>query len=180
MGGWTVVEPQSYVRKAVIIGAPHTSNWDGYWALVYMVATGLRVKFFIKKSLFWFPLNVLLHGLGGIPLDRGKAGRAVHEAVALINDSEEIYFGLAPEGTRSHKPGWKSGFYRIAEDAGVPLLLAFFDYKNKRLGVGPMLTLTGDQDADLAIIRSYYESSSAARWPEKTSPIEFITRNKRA
>ena len=178
MGGWTAVGPQFDVKKAVIIGAPHTSNWDGYWALVYMVATGLRVKFFIKKSLFWFPLNILLRGLGGIPLDRGKAGRAVDQAVALINDNEEIYLGLAPEGTRSLKPGWKSGFYRIAEEAGVPILLAFFDYENKRLGIGPMYTLTGDPEGDLAIIRSFYESSSAGRWPEKTCPIEFVTRNR--
>ena len=177
MGGWTVVGGPPEVRKAVFIGAPHTSNWDGYWALVYMIATGLRVKFFIKKSLFWFPLNILLHGLGGIPLDRGKARRAVDQAVALINDNEEIYFGLAPEGTRSHKPGWKSGFYRIAEDAGVPIFLCFFDYANKRLGVGPMLTLTGDKEADLAIIRSFYDSVSG-RWPEKTSPIEFVERKR--
>ena len=180
MGGWTAVGGPPNVKKAVIIGAPHTSNWDGYWALVYMVATGLRVKFFIKKSLFWFPLNILLAGLGGIPLDRGKAGRAVDQAVALINDNEEIYLGLAPEGTRSLKPGWKSGFYRIAEEAGVPILLAFFDYQSKRLGIGPTYTLTGDQEADLAIIRSFYESSSAARWPDKTCPIEFITRKNRA
>ena len=179
MGGWTIVGGPPAVKKAVFIGAPHTSNWDGYWALVYMVATGLRVKFFIKKSMFWFPLNVLLHGLGGIPLDRGKAGRAVDQAVKLINENDEVYFGLAPEGTRSKKPGWKSGFYRIAEEAGVPIFLCFFDYANRRLGVGPMLTLTGDQDADLKIIRSFYEPLSG-RWPEKTSPIEFVARKNNA
>jgi len=176
LGGWTVVGGPPGVHKAVFVGAPHTSNWDGYWALVYMVATGLRVKFFIKESMFWFPLNILLHGLGGIPLNRGRARRAVDQAVALINENEKIFFGLAPEGTRSKKPGWKSGFYRIAEDANVPVFLCFFDYTEKRLGVGPMLTLSGDQDADLAIIRSFYEPVTG-RWPEKTSPIVFVTRN---
>ena len=175
MGNWTIVGGPPDVHKAVFIGAPHTSNWDGYWALVYMVATGLRVKFFIKESMFWFPLNILLHGLGGIPLDRGKAGRAVDKAVALINANEKIYFGLAPEGTRSLKPGWKSGFYRIAEEAGVPVFFGFFDYANRRLGIGPKLTLTGDQEADLAIIRSFYESVTG-RWPDQTSPIEFVAR----
>ena len=160
------------VHKAVFIGAPHTSNWDGYWALVYMVATGLRVKFFIKASLFWFPLSTLLHGLGGVPLNRGKAGRAVDEAVAMLDGKEPFFFGLAPEGTRSKTPGWKSGFYRIAERANVPVFLGFFDYKTRRLGVGPMITLTGDMDGDLAIIRSFYDSCEG-RWPEKTSPIIF-------
>ena len=178
LGGWTVVGKPPDVHKAVLIGAPHTSNWDGFWALVYVVAFGLDVKFFIKKSLFWFPLNLLLSGLGGVPLDRGKAGRAVEQAVELIESSDRFLFGLAPEGTRSQKPGWKSGFYRIAEAAGVPVFLCFFDYRTKRLGIGPMLTLTGDMDADLAIIRSFYESVEG-RWPEQTSPIKIIHRNDR-
>jgi len=179
LGGWTAVGGVPDIHKAVIIGAPHTSNWDGFWALVYKVAFGLDIKFFIKKSLFWFPLNVLLHGMGAVPLDRSRATNAVQQAVDLLNSSERFFFGLAPEGTRSKKAGWKSGFYRIAEDAGVPVVLAFFDYGSKRLGMGPTITLTGDQQADLAIIRSFY-SSVQGRRPEQTSPIEFIERNRRS
>ena len=176
LGGWTVIGRPPDIHKAVFIGAPHTSNWDGFWALVYKVAVGLDVKFFIKESLFWFPLSVLLRGLGGIPLNRGQAGKAVSQAVDAINSSERFFFGLAPEGTRSRTPGWKSGFYRIAEAANVPVVFGFFDYKNKRLGIGPMLTLTGNMDADLGIIRSFYETCEG-RWPEKASPVVFVARN---
>jgi len=179
LGGWTVVGDVPDVHKAVIIGAPHTSNWDGYWALVYTVAVGLDVKFFIKQSLFWFPLNVLLHGLGAVPLNRGRAGGAVQQAVDLLNSEDRFFFGLAPEGTRSQTPGWKSGFYRIAEDAGVPVIFGFFDYRSKRLGLGPTISLTGDKEADLDIIRSFY-SSLEGHCPEKTSPIVFAPRRRRS
>ena len=177
LGGWTVVGGPPDINKAVFIGAHHTSNWDGFWALVYMVATGLRVKFFIKKSMFWFPLNIVLSGLGGVPLDRGKAGRAVDQAVELLDSSDRFFFGLAPEGTRSPKEGWKSGFYRIAERANVPIVLCFFCYKTRRLGIGPIMTLTGDVDADLAIMNSFYETVEG-RYPEKASPVVFISRRK--
>jgi 1-acyl-sn-glycerol-3-phosphate acyltransferase len=172
LGGWTVVGGQPTVRKAVMIGAPHTSNWDGFWALVYITAIGLKVRFFVKESMFWFPLGAMLKAFGAIPLDRKNAGSSVHEAIAAFNQAEEFYFGLAPEGTRSMTPGWKSGFYRIAEGAGVPVVLGFFDYQHKRLGLGPAVTLTGDREADLEVIRSFY-SATSGRHPEKTCPIVF-------
>jgi 1-acyl-sn-glycerol-3-phosphate acyltransferase len=175
LGGWTMVGGPPDIKKAVFVGAHHTSNWDGFWALVYIVATGLRVQFFVKKSMFWFPLSIVLRGLGAVPLDRGKAGRAVDQAVELLDSSESFYFGLAPEGTRALKEGWKSGFYRIAERANVPVVLCFFCYRTRRLGIGPMMTLTGDVDADLAIMNSFYETVEG-RYPEKASPVVFIGR----
>ena len=175
LGGWTLVGGVPDIHKAVIIGAHHTSNWDGFWALTYKVAVGLDVKFFIKDTLFWFPLNVVLRALGGVPLDRSRAGRAVEQAVELLDSSDSFFFGLAPEGTRAVKEGWKSGFYRIAERANVPVVFGFFCYKTRRLGIGPMMTLTGDVDADLAIIGSFYDTVEG-RYPEKASPVRFRER----
>ncbi|MDX1506702.1 MAG: 1-acyl-sn-glycerol-3-phosphate acyltransferase [Woeseiaceae bacterium] len=172
LGGWTAVGEKPAVAKAVFIAAPHTSNWDGVWALIYKVAHGLDIRFFAKESLFWFPLGTLLRGLGGIPLNRDEPGGAVRQAVEAFDNSDAFYFGLAPEGTRSLRPGWKSGFYRIAMEADVPVILGFLDYENKRLGIGPMLALTGDRDADLARIREFY-AGIRGRWPEKTSPVRF-------
>ena len=175
LGGWTLIGEAPTVAKAIIIAAPHTSNWDGYWALVLRAALQLDVRFFAKQSLFWFPLNLLLRGLGGIPLDRERAGSAVRQAVEMFDANEQFYFALAPEGTRAKTPCWKTGFYRIAESADVPVVLGFFDYANKRLGLGPTLVLTGDRDSDLAICRDFYQGFTG-RWPEKTSPIVFDTR----
>jgi 1-acyl-sn-glycerol-3-phosphate acyltransferase len=173
LGGWTAVGEMPDMPKAVIIAAPHTSNWDGIWALIYKVAIGAEIHFFAKKSLFWFPLSTLLRSLGGIALDRKRAGSAVQQAIDMFNEQESFYFGLAPEGTRKKKPGWKSGFYRIAEGAGVPVYLGFLDYENKRVGIGPRFDLSGLPDEDLARLRDFY-SGIQGRWPEKTSPIQFV------
>lgn len=175
LGGWTVVGTHPEVPKAVIIAAPHTSNWDGIWAIIYKIAIGLEVHFFAKHTLFRFPFKRILRSFGAQALDRSRPGSAVAEVVAEFERSETYYFGLAPEGTRSLKRGWKSGFYRLALEARVPVILGFLDYGKRRLGLGPVLTLSGDAEADLDEIRAFY-SNVVARWPEETSPIEFITK----
>ena len=115
LGGWTAVGKVPDVRKAVFIAAPHTSNWDGFWAIVYITYIGLDAHWFIKKSMFWFPLNRLLTYFGAVPLNRERGGSAVSEAIAAFDKNEQFFLGLAPEGTRRKMEGWKSGFYRIAE-----------------------------------------------------------------
>ena len=175
LGGWTIVGGLPKPAKAVLVAAPHTSNWDGVWALIYKVAIQLDVRWFAKKSLFWFPLSTLLRGLGGIPLDRGKAGSAVDQAVGMFRNLHSFYFGLAPEGTRSRTDYWKSGFYRIARDADVPIVLGFLDYGSKRLGLGPTLYPSGDTEADLEIIRDFYEGIEG-RWPLQSTPVRFAER----
>ncbi len=170
LGGWTPVGGTIDVPKAVIIAAPHTSNWDGIWGLIYRVALRLDIHFFAKDTLFWFPLNLVLRSLGGIPLDRRQPGVAVPMAIAALRNNASYYFGLAPEGTRSLKSGWKSGFYRIAREARVPVVLGFLDYGRRRLGTGPVIELTGDVDADMARIRAYY-ADITGRHPENASPV---------
>ena len=172
IGGWEMVGEQPGAKRAVVIAAPHTSNWDGFWALVYKVAMQLDIHFFAKQSLFWFPLNVLLRALGGIPLDRKRAASAVDQAVEMFRNSESFYFGLAPEGTRSRADHWKSGFYRIARGAGVPVVLGFLDYGNRRIGIGPTLTLSGDWQKDLEFCREFYKDIQG-RCPEKAGPVTF-------
>jgi tRNA (guanine-N7-)-methyltransferase len=172
VGGWTMVGGIPLDPKAVFIAAPHTSNWDGFWALVYKVAIGIDVKWFAKHSLFWFPLGNILRALGGIDLDRSQAGSAVQQAISLFDESESFYFGLAPEGTRALRPGWKTGFYRIAVGASVPVYLGFLDYGTRRLGIGPRVELSGDRSADLAVIRAFYRDVEGHR-PELASPIVF-------
>jgi 1-acyl-sn-glycerol-3-phosphate acyltransferase len=171
-GGWTPIGGIPPEPEAVFVAAPHTSNWDGFWALTYKVAVGLDVKFFAKHSLFWFPLGNLLRALGGIDLDRKRAGSAVNLAIRMFDEQESFYFGLAPEGTRKKTDGWKTGFYRIATGAGVPVYLGLLDYGSKRIGIGPKIELTGNIDADLAVIRDFYKNVKGRR-PENASPIEF-------
>lgn len=176
LGGWTSVGGYPDVDKAVIIAAPHTSNWDGIWAMIYKIAHGIDLHFFAKHSLFWFPMSALLRSLGGLSLDRSAPGSAIQKAVAEFENNDSYYFALAPEGTRRLKSGWKSGFYRLALAADVPVILGFLDYGSKRLGLGPSIWLTGDRSADLARIAEFY-AGIEARWPAKASPVVFVSGN---
>lgn len=173
LGGWTLVGKHPSVPKAVIIAAPHTSNWDGIWGLIAKVALKVDVHFFGKDSLFWFPLGTLLRAMGGIPLDRANPGSSVEQAIRGFRASERYYFAMSPEGTRRHKPYWKTGFYRIAIGAGVPVVLAFFDYDQRRLGIGPTIKLSGDPDKDLARIREFYDDHARPKHPGMMSPVAF-------
>lgn len=172
VSGWEPVGDIPDVPKAVFIAAPHTSNWDGIWALTMKVAIGLDIKFFAKDALFWFPLGNLLRSLGGIPLDRAEAHYAVRQAVAMFESQDRFFFGLAPEGTRALRDAWKTGFYRIASEAKVPVYLGVLDYENKRIGIAGRLDLSDDPDADLQKLAEFYRDIKG-RWPEKATPVRF-------
>jgi len=172
LGGWKAVGELPIEPKAVVIAAPHTSNWDGFWALTYKVAVGIDIRFFAKKSLFWFPLGSLLRGLGGIPLDRSRARSAVMQAATMFEAEESFYFGLAPEGTRALRDAWKTGFYRIAKAANVPVYLGALDYKRKQVGITGRLDPSDDMAADLRKCAEFY-ADIEGRWPEKTTPVRF-------
>ncbi len=172
LGGWTLIGGVPDMPKAVIIAAPHTSNWDAFWGIVYIVATGIDIRFFGKHSLFWFPLGTLLSSFGCMPLDRSQATSVVQQAVDMFKSQESFYLALAPEGTRSRANGWKSGFYRIALGAAVPVLMGTIDYRRKCIGIEARLDLSGDIDADMKVFADLY-AGIEGRWPEKASPVRI-------
>jgi 1-acyl-sn-glycerol-3-phosphate acyltransferase len=178
VSGWTPFGDAPDVSKAVFIAAPHTSNWDGIWGLTYKVAMDIDIRFFAKASLFWFPLGSILRGLGGIPLDRSKANSSVRLAVEMFRTHEQFFFVLAPEGTRSLRRNWKTGFYRIAKTAGVPIFFGVIDYGNKRVGIGGRLDPSEDQDADLRKCAEFYDGI-VGRWPEKATSAHFAKKRDR-
>ena len=156
LGGWRVVGPIPDLRKAVVIAAPHSSNWDGLWGLAAKMALGIEARILGKDKLFWWPLSALLRGFGVVPLDRSSPQGTVGQAVAMIRDNERIWFALAPEGTRKPVKEWKTGFIRIARMAQVPIVPAYFHYPDKVIGFGEPFHTTGDDAADMAAIRQWY------------------------
>jgi hypothetical protein len=120
----------------------------------------------MKKSWFFFPLGYLLKAIGGIPVNRDKKGDMVTRLADYINSQEEAHVAITPEGTRSYREEWKSGFYRIALAAGIDIELAVIDYKRKEVGIFEVFTPTGDLDKDIAYIRSRF-SKEQAKYPEK-------------
>ena len=156
LGGWRMEGQFPDIPKLVLIGAPHSSNWDGYWGFAAKIAMGLDIRILGKHQLFWWPLSLLLDRLGVIAVNRDAAQGVTEQAAAMIRDADRLWFGLAPEGTRKPVPRFKPGFWKIASEAGVPVLPAYFDYPRKVIGIGPTFDLSGDMDADIARIQRWY------------------------
>lgn len=157
LGGWRLVGEFPDIPKLVLIGAPHSTNWDGFWAFAAKLAIGLDLRLLGKNSLFRVPLlGRLLIRLGVIPVDRNAAQGVVEQAAAMLRQSDRMWFGLAPEGTRKPVERWKVGFWKIAHAADVPVLPVYFHYPDKVFGVGPVFTLSDDMAADVARIRAWY------------------------
>ena len=157
-------------RKFVAIMAPHTSNWDLLFALGTVSALGLKFSWFGKKEAFRWPIGALFKQLGGIPIERSAHQNMVEQTAALIRSRDQIVIGIAPEGTRSNSKYWKSGFYRIAHQAAVPIVFGFLDYKRKAGGLGPLMEPTGNIEEDLKVIRGYYKDITA-KYPELVGEI---------
>jgi len=157
LGGWRLVGEFPNVRKLVLIGAPHSSNWDGLWGMAAKVALGLDIRILGKDALFRIPgMGLLLRRLGVIPVDRSAPHGVVEQAAALIREADTLWYGLAPEGTRRRVEKWKSGFWKIARAADVPVLPVYFHYPDKVIGIGPLWTLSDDYAVDMARIRAWY------------------------
>ncbi|PKO49479.1 MAG: glycerol acyltransferase [Betaproteobacteria bacterium HGW-Betaproteobacteria-4] len=171
--GWTVIEPPARPARAVLAGYPHTSNWDGVIALFAKLALGLDARWVAKDSLFCGPLDWIFRRLGGIPIKRNVRNGFVAEMVAQFASSPDFLLVIAPEGTRSLTQGWKSGFYRIALQAKVPVALAFVDYSRRQAGILAYLTMTGDPATDIAAIAAHYEGR-VGKHPELAAPIRWL------
>jgi 1-acyl-sn-glycerol-3-phosphate acyltransferase len=156
LGGWRMVGAFPDLPRVVLIGAPHSSNWDGVWGFAAKLALGLDIKILGKHQLFWWPMGSILRRLGVIAVDRSAAHGVVEQAASLIAQADQFWFGLAPEGTRKPVDRWKPGFWKIARAAGVPVLPAYFHYPDKIIGIGPLFELTDDMMGDIGRIRDWY------------------------
>ncbi len=142
--------------KAVLIGAPHSSNWDGIWGFGALLALDLDLRILGKKELFWGPMAWLMRFLGVIPIDRRAPGGFVAQSVQTMQDADQLWIGLAPEGTRKAVKEWKTGFWKLAKGADVPVIRAYFHYPEKVIGIGPAIHLSDDLAADMAETREWY------------------------
>ncbi len=162
MGGWKLVgEVPPGIRKAVVIEAPHTSNWDFFIGFVAFRALGVKAKFLIKKEAFKGPLGKITRSLGGIPVDRGSKNTVVADVVKAMETSDDFILTITPEGTRKKVKVWKSGFYQIVQAANVPLILGFMNYKTKEIGLIKEFHITGDYKTDLIDIQKHYIDKEA-------------------
>lgn len=170
--GWNVHFKPLPGPHGIAVVYPHTSNWDFPIGLLAKWAVGLQFRWLAKDSLFRGVMGVIMRYWGGVAVDRSAPQGAIKRLADTMLSSKWFWLAITPEGTRSYRPYWKSGFYRIALAANVPLLLVTIDYGRKVVDVTRTLTLTGDEAADMAAIARAYDGTTA-RYPKDAAPIRL-------
>ncbi len=163
MWGWRFAGGIPNVSKAVVIVAPHTSNWDFLLGIAGVFAVGVRFSFLGKHTLFRGISGVFMRWLGGIPVDRRASSGVVDQTVDLFNNRDWLLLGLSPEGTRSRVDRWRTGFYHIANGAGVPIVPVSFDYSTRVIHFGQALMPSGDMGNDLAALKVFFVGVTGRR-----------------
>jgi 1-acyl-sn-glycerol-3-phosphate acyltransferase len=172
--GWDVDgESPKDISKAVLIAAPHTSNWDLPHMLAASLVYRLRLSWLGKHTLFRPPWGWFMRALGGVPIDRTAANGAVRGVADQIAAIDKVMIAVPPSGTRSKRDHWKSGFYWIAHTAQVPIVCAYLDYEKRRAGLGFSFVPTGDIQADMDRIRAFY-ADKRGKFPEQESAMVLI------
>ncbi|MEN9717800.1 MAG: hypothetical protein RIQ99_678 [Pseudomonadota bacterium] len=156
--GWQLEGETSIPPRCILLGAPHTSNWDFVFFLGATQQLGIEPAFMGKHTLFKWPMRRFMFDMGGVPVNRTKGGNYVETLIAEFGRRSKLALVIAPEGSRSSAKGWRSGFYHIAHGAGIPIVPAWVDNAAMRGGIGPALMPSGDYRADLAKLAAFYRS----------------------
>ena len=156
--GWKIIGSRPYhLKKYVIAVAPHTSNWDFAVGYCYKHIDDLHPSFLAKHSLFKIPIvGWFLRSMGGVAVDRTKKENVVDQVVEKFEELDEFIMAITPEGTRSYSPEWKTGFYRIAVKAKVPIVLIGFDFGRKAVEIREPLYPSGNMEADIETMKDYF------------------------
>jgi 1-acyl-sn-glycerol-3-phosphate acyltransferase len=169
--GWRMLYRPLPGPRGIAVIYPHTSNWDFMVGLFGKWALNLPFRWLAKDSLFKLPvLGQWFRALGGEPVERGTPSGTIKLQAARMNAADWYWVGITPEATRGYRPNWKSGFYHLAVEAKVPLVLVYIDYPNKTLGLVDHVFLTGDQEADMAAIRAGFAGHHGLH-PDNAAPI---------
>jgi 1-acyl-sn-glycerol-3-phosphate acyltransferase len=157
--GWKVEGALPEEPRFVLIVGPHTSNTDFYLGVLAKIAIGIGASWLGKHTIFVFPMGGILRWFGGEPVDRSANQGIVEAAIERFRTRPQWVLAMAPEGTRRRVEQWKTGFYRIAIGAGVPILPVTFDYSRRVVDMGTLYWPTGDETIDMRELRSRYKSS---------------------
>ena len=156
LSGWRVDGKLPDLPKFILVGAPHTTNWDFVLFLGVVFHLRANVRFMGKAELFRSPIGWFFYWCGGVPVDRSKPQGLVDQMVNACKQSEKFILTITPEGTRHYVSEWKMGFYHIAKNAGIPLVMAKVDGKHKTVHVGQIFYPTENMEADIKAIKGSF------------------------
>jgi 1-acyl-sn-glycerol-3-phosphate acyltransferase len=168
--GWRVVGQLPDIPKFVVVGAPHTSNWDFVMFLALAFTLKGNLRYMGKKELFRWPVAGFFRWCGGVPVDRSKPQGLVEQTVQAIQEADHFQLVITPEGTRNKVGNWKQGFYHIAKKACIPIVAGYVDSTTKTCGIGPTFTLTDDMDADIKTMQAFFKDKVGIN-PRLTSEL---------
>ena len=164
--GWKFACNIPPTAKCVICVAPHTSNWDFVLGELATRSVEMKACFLMKSTWFFFPMGYVMRALGGIPVNRSHSTHVADSVVAEFNRRDRLWVAVTPEGTRSRNDHWHTGFLRIAQAAGIPVVLGYIDYGTREVCIDRIFQPTGDIDADMMAIKRYYQGRTG-RHPEQ-------------
>lgn len=169
IGGWKPIGDPPALDKYIIVAAPHTAWWDGFWMKAFAWWWGVRIQWLVKSGAAWGPFGVFLRSVGAIPVDRSGPQGLVGAMVRKFAEHPRLVVSIPAEGTRARRRYWKSGFYQMALQAKVPICLSLLDYGSGRGGFGPCFHPTGDVTADMDRIREFYRDARG-KVPDRFTP----------
>ena len=169
---WTTVNKLPKEKKYLIIGAPHTSNWDFLYFILLVWTTSIKIHWIAKHTLFKGPLGKIFRWMGGIPINRQIHSNSIQQMAEEFNKRENFVVTIAPEGTRSKAEYWKTGFYHIASQANVPIVLGFIDYSRKTVGFADTLYPSGNIEEDMKTIKNFYKNK-IGKHPSRHSEVRL-------
>lgn len=172
LSGWTLQGSPPDLKKYVVLAAPHTSNWDAVYMLALAKMYRIRVHWAGKHTLFRWPLGGFMRWIGGLPVNRHSGRNTVQQLADEFEKRKELILAVAPEGTRDRAEFWKSGFYFIACQAKVPIVLGILNYKKKTGGLYHVIHPTGNIHADMEKIREFY-ADAQGKYPDNFGPIRL-------
>lgn len=165
--GWKISGTLPDVKKTILIGFPHTSNWDFYIAMGFMLSLGVKFSWMMKKEAFFWPLGPLWKVMGGIPIDRKAKTDIIGQVTERIHSADKVLLGITPEGTRTKVGDYKKGYLRIAYAADIPIFIVGLNGPEKTVVLDRIWPVTGDADTDNAALKSYIDETYIGIRPEK-------------
>ena len=165
---WKFIVNVPPMEKCVICVAPHTSNWDFIMGELAIRSVGMKAGFLMKDTWFFFPLKYFLKAIGGVPVSRERRTNVTGGVIDSFKKNKNLAVAVTPEGTRSFNPHWHSGFLYIAQEAQVPIVLAYFNYDKKVACLDRIFEPSGNMEDDMIAIKKYYQTCDACgKYPEK-------------
>ncbi len=161
--GWEIKSEFPDIKKSVVIFAPHTSYWDGFYGKLFLMQMNINYKFLSKKEFFKFPLNYFFKAFGSIPVYKNK--EYINQIVELYNNNKDLHIILSPEGQLAKTTHWKKGCYYIAIKANIPIVVGYIDYKKKELGIKGVITKNNNIKTTMTEINKMYKDVNA-KYPE--------------